>query len=361
MADIFVSYTSSDREWTFWIGQQLERLGHTPHIHDWEISAGGDIAAWMEERHDKADNVLLVVSEAYLTKSYSRWERLAAQWAAAKARPNFALPVLIEDCKLPTLLAQIKRCELHGIDEEEHARARLTEYLIPAAKPHEARRLPAQGKGCESAIIRRGHSISGRKARALEHPDHRSPPFPRPRRRACGDRRRAEGRQGPGRGRGAAWPARGRQDDARGGLRRAPSGPTIARPGGSGRRRNRRCAPISFRSACASAGSPPTRRRSPRSKRFASGCGTRARGCCSSTTMRSTRRACRPYLPTGGAARALVTSNAHAWRGVADASRNPRLAEGGRRGLSHRPHRARQGARGGRGAVGGARRPDARA
>ncbi len=64
MADIFVSYTSSDRDWAFWIGQELEKLGHAPHIHDWEISAGGDIAGWMEDRNDKADNVLLVVSEA---------------------------------------------------------------------------------------------------------------------------------------------------------------------------------------------------------------------------------------------------------------------------------------------------------
>jgi tetratricopeptide (TPR) repeat protein len=135
VADIFVSYTLSDRDWAFWIGQQLEALGHTPHVHDWEISAGGDIVTWMEERHDKADNVLLVVSEAYLTKGYSKWERLAAQWAAAKARPNFALPVMIEDCKLPAPLAQIKRCDLYGIKEEAEARARLAEYLTPAAKP----------------------------------------------------------------------------------------------------------------------------------------------------------------------------------------------------------------------------------
>ena len=50
MADIFVSYTSTDREWAFWIGRELERLGHTPRIHEWEIEAGGDIPAWMEER-----------------------------------------------------------------------------------------------------------------------------------------------------------------------------------------------------------------------------------------------------------------------------------------------------------------------
>jgi hypothetical protein len=41
MADIFVSYTSSDKSSAFWIGKELEALGHTPRIHEWEISGGG--------------------------------------------------------------------------------------------------------------------------------------------------------------------------------------------------------------------------------------------------------------------------------------------------------------------------------
>ena len=30
----FISYTSSDRDWAFWISKELEGLGHTPHVHD---------------------------------------------------------------------------------------------------------------------------------------------------------------------------------------------------------------------------------------------------------------------------------------------------------------------------------------
>lgn len=96
MADIFVSYTSSDRDWAFWIGQELEKLGHVAHIHEWEIDAGGNIAAWMQERHNHADHTLCVISRVYLTKPYSSWELQAAQWAAASERPNFTLPVFVE-------------------------------------------------------------------------------------------------------------------------------------------------------------------------------------------------------------------------------------------------------------------------
>jgi hypothetical protein len=133
MADIFVSYTSSDKNWAEWIGHELIRLGHEPHLHDWEISGGGDLMAWMDERHHDADHVLCVVSKTYLDKPYSSLERRAAQWAAAAERPNFVLPVFVEDCEPRTLLAILKRCELFGIGEET-ARERLEAFLKPARR-----------------------------------------------------------------------------------------------------------------------------------------------------------------------------------------------------------------------------------
>jgi TIR domain len=141
VADIFVSYTASDRDWAFWIGQELEKLGHSAHIHEWEIGAGGNMPAWMQERQDKADHTLCVVSAAYLSRPYSSWELQAAQWATASERPNFMLPVFVENCKAPTMLAPFKRCDLFGMNELE-ARARLQAYLKPAAKPSEASRFP---------------------------------------------------------------------------------------------------------------------------------------------------------------------------------------------------------------------------
>jgi len=134
VADIFISYTSSDRDWAFWIGHELEAQRHKARIHEWEVAGGGDIPAWMEERHHGADHVLCVVSEKYLKAAYSSWERRAAQWAAAKDRPNFALPVFVEPCEAPTLFAHLKRCDLHGVTEDE-ARARLKAFLEPAQKP----------------------------------------------------------------------------------------------------------------------------------------------------------------------------------------------------------------------------------
>jgi TIR domain len=138
MADIFVSYTGTDRDWAFWISKELEALGHRHHVHEWEVNAGDDIYAWMETRHDAADHVLCVVSDEYLTVSnfYSQLERRAALWQAAGKRPRFALLVVVKSCKLPTLSDHIRRCELFGMPEEV-ARTRFTDFMTARHVPDE--------------------------------------------------------------------------------------------------------------------------------------------------------------------------------------------------------------------------------
>jgi TIR domain/NB-ARC domain len=129
VADIFISYTSSDRDRAFWIAKELEALGHTSHVHEWEIKGGDDIYAWMEQRHDAADHVLCVVSDDYLKAPYSTLERNAALWQAAAKRPGFVLLVAVSPCRLPTLSDHIRRCELFGIPEDA-ARLRLREFML---------------------------------------------------------------------------------------------------------------------------------------------------------------------------------------------------------------------------------------
>jgi hypothetical protein len=128
MADIFVSYTSSDRDWAFWVAKELVVLGHTPHVHEWEIKGGNDIYAWMEQRHDAADHVMCLVSDEYLRAPFSTLERNAAAWQAADKRPGFVLFALVKPCKLPTLSDHIRRCELFDVPEET-ARIRFREFM----------------------------------------------------------------------------------------------------------------------------------------------------------------------------------------------------------------------------------------
>src|SRR5580704_6828453 len=135
MADIFISYTASDRDWAFWIAKELEALGHAPHIHEWEIKSGDDIYAWMEARHDAADHVLCVVSDDYLTAPYSTLERNAALWQAASRRPGFALFVAVKACRFPNLIDHFRRCELYSAVSEDERRARLRDFMTKREPP----------------------------------------------------------------------------------------------------------------------------------------------------------------------------------------------------------------------------------
>src|SRR5450759_494390 len=75
----------------FGSARSWRRSATTPHIHEWEIKAGGDIYAWMEQRHDAADHVLCVVSDDYLKAPYSTLERNEALWRGVAKRPGVVL------------------------------------------------------------------------------------------------------------------------------------------------------------------------------------------------------------------------------------------------------------------------------
>lgn len=137
MANIFISYTSSDRDWAFWIGKELEALGDRPHIHEWEIQPGQNIYGWMEQQLDAAHHILCVVSDAYLDRekaSYSALERDAGLWRMAGKKPGFVRLVVVKPCKLPALSDHFRRCELFGIPEDA-ARQRFRDFMQKRGAP----------------------------------------------------------------------------------------------------------------------------------------------------------------------------------------------------------------------------------
>ena len=137
----------------------------------------GGIPRWMGERHQNADHILCVISNAYLKAPYSSWERQAAERAAASTRPNFALPVKVEECELPTLSMVLEYCDLFGIEETE-ARTRLRDYLAPAGKPPGSVLFPGTAKASDERF-ESSDLVPRWSPRGFQYPDRCSPVFPR--------------------------------------------------------------------------------------------------------------------------------------------------------------------------------------
>jgi TIR domain len=133
VSEIFVSYTSSDREWAHWIAAELRALGHVSRVHEWEIGPRDVPLTWMQERFEAADQVLCVVSEEYLKAPYSKLERDAAIWHAAR-QAGAAVFVVVKPCPMPRLYAHLRRCELVNLPEDE-ARERLRGFVTPPVAP----------------------------------------------------------------------------------------------------------------------------------------------------------------------------------------------------------------------------------
>lgn len=139
---IFVSYTSSDREWAHWIAWHLRAAGHDVAVHEWEVGAGQSIPRWMDERIGAADHLIGVFSDSYCGAIYSQSERWAAYWQDPAGRDGFLVPIEVKKVtKWPPLAAPLKRLSILDLDKAEASR-RLLEFLQKPAPPSEEPKFP---------------------------------------------------------------------------------------------------------------------------------------------------------------------------------------------------------------------------
>ena len=140
--DFFVSYTSADQRWAEWIAWQLESAGHQVLLQAWDMVPGSNWTATMQGGVHGAERTVAVVSAAYLDSVYG-----AAEWQSAwrmdpQGSARKLIPVRVEDCPLPGLLASIVSVDLYGLSAED-ARSRLVAavdnarrgYTRPATEP----------------------------------------------------------------------------------------------------------------------------------------------------------------------------------------------------------------------------------
>jgi hypothetical protein len=138
---IFISHSSSDRDFAGEIADSLQRVGLTPWLDTREISPGDSFLAQMNAGLGAAGYVLLLLSAA---SHSSRWVR--REWLATLAdEATVLVPILLDDSGLPPLLKDIvyidaRRDRARAIEEiiqffkreTERSRPPVTRDVAPA-------------------------------------------------------------------------------------------------------------------------------------------------------------------------------------------------------------------------------------
>ena len=124
MKDFFISYSSHDLAWADWIAWELDTAGYEFILQRWDFKPGTNFVHAMQMAIKQCRRLLLVLSNASLKSEF-----VEAEWTtffAANPSGNHAklVPVRVDDCHPPGLLAQIVYIDLNGINESA-ARDRL--------------------------------------------------------------------------------------------------------------------------------------------------------------------------------------------------------------------------------------------
>jgi len=148
--DFFVSYTSADLAWAAWVAWQLEDAGYRVLFQEWDFVPGSNWRFRMNEGVQCATRTVAILSEAYLESIYASNEWQATQNADPTGFIRKLIPIRIEDCRPPALLAAVVWIDLFDRTVEdahrhllEQLRGTLTVGPSPQPPPLSPHRLAA--------------------------------------------------------------------------------------------------------------------------------------------------------------------------------------------------------------------------
>ena len=144
--DFFISYTGVNRPWAEWIAVELERAGYSTVLQAWDFRPGTDFVHEMQEATISAERTIAVLSPAYFGSDFSEAEWRSAFVKDPTGELGLLVPVRVQPCEPPGLLASRVYVDLVGADEVA-ARKRLLAAVDPGRPRPTAAAFPGEGAG----------------------------------------------------------------------------------------------------------------------------------------------------------------------------------------------------------------------
>ncbi len=115
--DFFISYVGVNRSWAEWIAVVLEGAGYSTVVQSFDFRPGVDFVHEMQVAASSAGRTIAVLSPAYFGSRFGEAEWRAAFVKDPTGELGLLLPVRVEPCRPPGLLASRGYVDLVGVDE----------------------------------------------------------------------------------------------------------------------------------------------------------------------------------------------------------------------------------------------------
>lgn len=102
-AKIFISHSSADKAFVRSLAVDLASIGHQPWVDEWEILAGESIVERVGAGIEDADFMVVVLSQSATSSQWVENEWQAKYWTEVNEKRVVIIPLIINDCTVPTL------------------------------------------------------------------------------------------------------------------------------------------------------------------------------------------------------------------------------------------------------------------
>lgn len=114
MAKIFLSHSSKDKRFVKKLAIDLLKYGHDVWLDEWEIRVGDCIVSGIEGGIADSDFAVVILTNNSVQSGWVDREWKAKYWTEVNRGEVLVLPVLLEDCEVPTLLQTKKYADFRS-------------------------------------------------------------------------------------------------------------------------------------------------------------------------------------------------------------------------------------------------------
>lgn len=103
-ATVFISHSSSDKQFARWLSVDLKNMGYGVWLDEWSIMVGESIPRKIGLGINDSDFVIVILSPRSVDSHWVENEWHSKYWDEVQSKKMLVIPVLKERCKIPILL-----------------------------------------------------------------------------------------------------------------------------------------------------------------------------------------------------------------------------------------------------------------